>query len=1223
VEGASRIIRGGDLEFSGTDRYRIVSSLGAGGMGVVYKVHDRDTDTLCALKTLRTREADALSRFKNEFRALQDLRHPNLISLGELGEVDGSWYFTMELVEGSDLLSYVRSGDGQHSFSEQRTRKAFAQVLRGLSALHGAGMVHRDIKPSNIRVRPDGRAVLLDFGLVLDTLANERSKDSWVIGTAAYMAPEQAQHEASPATDCYALGVILYEALTGEVPFTGTDIEILMKKQREEPTPPSKRAADIPADLEALCLALLRTDPVDRPTAAQALERLGEGPQPPSVTGRHSREPPGLFVGRDTEVQQVLDALREPRAAHTFAVRGPTGVGKTALVQKIVESARREYGDVVVLRGRCYERETVRFKAVDGVVDALTRFMRSLPKVDAAALLPNNVEVLSQVFPVLRRVDVIGESPRRRGRGVQPQELRRRAFASLRELFSRIAMRRPLLVIIDDLQWADADSIALLKEIMTPPDIPPMVLLVAQRNPPAGAPDPASRIAQRCTNIEVGPLDPANAHALAAALLERTGAEVGEHTAGALAREADGHPLFIHELARFVASSGQTAPRLVQLDDALRHRFEQLTPEARTLMRVVGVVAGPLHQEVAALAADLDFGSYSNAAQELRLAYLARTTGARRTDSIEPYHDRIWEAVQGDLADGDQRDIHRRLGLAFEASGVAERTPEFALRHFEAAGQPERAAFHAEAAADHATSGLAFDRAALMYRRALELGHHDAEDRRRLESALANALVCAGRGPEAADMFLALADGADPVTRLDLKRRAAEQLLVAGYIERGTGVVRSVLREIGLDLPSTNWRAIASLLWNRFRLRLRGLRFKTRNENEIAPMDLARLDVFGAVATGLTIVDNIRAADFIARYLRRALDLGEPRRIARALSFEANQHSALGNSRRAERLQAELDKLVAERGDGPEAAYSLLGQAAKHYFVTNQWRSALDFISEVEARVPRDAALGAWEGNTTKVYATLSLLYMGELDECRQRMARYLREADQRGDRYLGVTLRTRVVLPELASDNVLGAEQQVEQALHDWMDMDVRYQVQHFFALHSLIEIALYAGNTRAAGAHLAQHWPGLKGSGMLRVPLVSAEISFLRGRIALARALEERKNSSSEQLIAEALGFVRELRRNLAPASDWMASALRASVARLRGKTDECATELEQALHLMEDNEATAYAQVTRRRLAGLLGGDEGAELRSESDHWMAEQGVADPDRLAEVILPGWAES
>jgi serine/threonine protein kinase len=232
------------------ERFDVRACVGEGAVGIVYDAFDRERGTRVAVKTLRTVSAELLLSLKNEFRSVQDLQHPNLVSLGELFEARGTWFFTMEFVEGTDLVRHARPGDPRvpsspppplarmrvvpssaaegdaaprtYVLDEARLRDALAQLVRGLCALHAAGKLHRDIKPSNVLVTHEGRVVILDFGLARDLLHTGEARDDGMVGTAAYMAPEQALGEAvGPAADWYSVGAVLYEALTGRPPVRG------------------------------------------------------------------------------------------------------------------------------------------------------------------------------------------------------------------------------------------------------------------------------------------------------------------------------------------------------------------------------------------------------------------------------------------------------------------------------------------------------------------------------------------------------------------------------------------------------------------------------------------------------------------------------------------------------------------------------------------------------------------------------------------------------------------------------------------------------------------------------------------------------------------------------------------------------------------------------------------------------------------------------------------
>ncbi|HYY42024.1 MAG TPA: serine/threonine-protein kinase, partial [Pyrinomonadaceae bacterium] len=317
-------------DFRGTERFELRRRLGAGGMGVVYEAYDRERGRIVALKTLQRASADDLYRFKREFRALADVAHHNLVSLYELMSDGTYWFFTMELVPGVNFLDYVRepyadsaataatnelptllataelnseasasfqdaptrishTRDDLHnsvqvtSLAEQsarhcnlpRLREALRQLAQGVYTLHETDQLHRDIKPSNVLVTPEGRVVLLDFGLIMETTAPELRERRGLAGTPAYMSPEQiASRPIGKASDWYNVGVILYEALTGRLPFTGTVLDVLERKQQGEPLPPRVLVPSLPADLDALCRDLLRRDPEQRPTGREVLERL-------------------------------------------------------------------------------------------------------------------------------------------------------------------------------------------------------------------------------------------------------------------------------------------------------------------------------------------------------------------------------------------------------------------------------------------------------------------------------------------------------------------------------------------------------------------------------------------------------------------------------------------------------------------------------------------------------------------------------------------------------------------------------------------------------------------------------------------------------------------------------------------------------------------------------------------------------------------------------------
>ncbi|HEY7508673.1 MAG TPA: AAA family ATPase, partial [Vicinamibacteria bacterium] len=632
-------------EFEGNERFQVQGRLGAGGYGVVYRALDRERNLPVALKTLRHVAPRALVRFKQEFRQLADVAHPNLVTLYELSSQDDQWFFTMELVEGVDFLWYVRgeaypAESGPTSvvsaptgpelravFDEglddvepagasalgavdlDRLRHALPQLAEGVRALHGAGKLHRDIKPSNVMVTREGRVVLLDFGLVAE-IAPARTHTVDAVGTPAYMSPEQvAGLPLNEASDWYNVGALLFQSLTGQLPFTGPAPEVMRRKQQAEPPRPREVAAGVPADLDDLCWRLLRRDPAQRPSGADVLKALtrtvpAAPPAPPSPSGA------SLFVGREQHLDVLRGAYEALKSGQglTVVVHGGSGMGKTALVRRFLDEVRGRDPDTVVLAGRCYERESVPYKALDALVDTLSRYLRRLPSAQAEAFLPHDILALARVFPVLRQVEAVNRARRAVLDIPDSLELRRRAFAALRELLVRVADRRPLVLFVDDLQWGDADSAALLEDLLRPPD-PPVLLAIgcyrseeAETSPLLQVLLPKRRAESRLPSrdILVGELSASESQQLALALV--AGEPEGRRAhAETIAREAGGNPYFIEELARSGPSSAE-----VSLDRVLETRVARLPEGARRLLELVAVSGAPLDLGVAYRAAGLE-----------------------------------------------------------------------------------------------------------------------------------------------------------------------------------------------------------------------------------------------------------------------------------------------------------------------------------------------------------------------------------------------------------------------------------------------------------------------------------------------------------------------------------------------------------------------------------------------------------------------------------------
>jgi len=1248
--------------------------LGSGGMGIVYAVYDRQRGEKLALKTLQGEDPGALLRLKNEFRALQDLQHPNLVTLGELFHDHEQWFFTMELIEGIDLISHVRNhgtcaitgeandtgvderlarddgpsrterdsqeveptGDDppeRRSFDEARLRACLAQLAEGLAAIHAAGRVHRDIKPGNVLVEPAGRLVVLDFGLVTQPELGQKSAEHFFpLGTIDYMAPEQAaSKEVSPATDWYSVGVMLFEALTGQLPFSGGALKVLTDKQLTAPRRPSDVVPGVPPDLDDLCASLLDRDPARRPGAEQVL-RVARHDRPGHRARRASSAvlPTRTFVGRQRELAALFEAYAAVVAGKASSVLlcGYSGLGKSELLRTFVRQLNAREAGAMVLHGRCYERESVPYKALDEVVDSLSQQLAGRSPTALAGLAPANVSLLLRLFPVLGRVACFRDVPAIRFEVEDLQEVRSLAFRALRELLVRLADTQVLVVTIDDLQWADEDSKKLLRVLLQPPEAPKLLLLAAMRT--AGDAREGERAVselleafpERPEVVELGPLTAEESRQLAEALAPEQPAGGGAtQRLDQIARESAGHPLFIRELVQHArglrVDDTEAMGAGLRLDDALWARICELDRGARDLVELVAVAASPVTQRVIAGAAGIGEAEMFRLAGRLRTARLVRTGGPSLDHTIEAYHDRVREAVLAKTENTSLRAWHDALATAMLAAGSAE--PERLAFHLESAGRTDEAAKHAVEAAELAAGTLAFKRAAELYRRALENWPEprtaaQAEEVRQIRVKLGEALANAGRGPESAQAYQLAVTGASCTEALELKRRSAEQLLRSGHVELGMHVVQEVLATLGARLPRSTVGSLLSLLWQRLRLRMRGLGFRVREPSSLSTHVLIEADVCNAISQGLAMIDTVRGAYFSTRFVGLALDLGERSRVIRALWMEASYAANTGlPASYVAKLHAAMESLVDEREPLTRAYVQSAHGCAS--FMRGDWADALGrFESTDQVFTSRGGSV--WERTTFRFFVLWSLYYLGELGELTRRVMPLHADAVDRGDRYAAAG--TFLGLANVAHLNVHGADvtrRMIREATESWSSD--RYYLRDYYAFLAETQVDLYDGEAAAAHRRVAANWRGLNRSLLLMIPSVRIEADHLRARAALAAAA--RQPSDRGALVSEARRHVRRLSRQGAPWARALALPLAAAVALQREDRVRAVELLRAGVEALEGQRMRLFAVAARWRLGALVGGDEGSAYRAEADRFFVEQGVREPAQMVAMLAPG----
>jgi eukaryotic-like serine/threonine-protein kinase len=1256
-------------EFNGTERFTVRRRLGAGGMGVVYEAHDRDMDKIVALKTLTRAEAAHVYRFKREFRTLADVSHPNLAALYELMSDGRNWFFTMELVNGVTFIQYVRPEaealtgpiddtllgprsrpvlnsdteaetvefDSSHltyksgemaplddatliasfyQLDESRLRSALRQLAEGVNRLHEMGKLHRDIKPSNVLVTAEGRVVILDFGLVEDI--KPELHETLLAGTPDYMSPEQgAQLAISKSSDWYSVGVILYQALTGRLPFKGRFFEVMMRKQNRDPIQPVEINPGIPQDLNDLCMKLLRRDPDARPTGREVLRALGSrafGASPPSFVTSSVDSP---FIGREHQLACLHEAFGATREGKTVTVylHGNSGMGKSTLVRAFLDQLKAQAPNAIVLEGRCYERESVPYKALDGVVDSLSKKLASLRPARAEALTPRNSLALARVFPVMLQVDAIFNARPKRPETVDLFTLRRQAFGALRELLTRISQRQPLVICIDDLQWADADSTFLLEDLLRPPDAPPLLLVGSFRTEDIDSKSFLKQLllqtgTETCREVNVGPLSNEEARGLTQVLFASAGVS-SEPFIDSIIREAGGSPFLLEQLIHYGMMNERAATAGITLTTMLEERIGQLPEGSRQFLDTLAVARRPVNQDVAVNAAGLRDDPLK-LLSALRVGQFVRSGGTGY--GVELYHDRIGETLVSLLSRDERRQIFRRLAQAIEARGLDD--PEGLYEDYLGAGDEGRAAIHAQNAARKAASALAFDRAALYYRRAIEL-MPEGENTVDLKIGLGDALANAGRPAEAARTFLDAAKLTGRGRSLELQQRAGAQLLTGGHIEEGLEVFRAVLETAGFKLAKGPRRALLSLILHRMWIRIRGLEFTEREASSVSETDLMRVDICWAVAAGLGAVDLIRGADFQSRHLLLALRTGEIYRVARAMAFEVAQTAAKGGkaAERAGQL-ADQTEALAQRAGNPHATGLAIWARGLTAYLLGHWREAAE-LCERAAEVLRDQCTGVtWELTIAQRFMLSSLLFQGEVIEVSRRVPQLLATALEQGNLFAATDLRTRMNPIWLAADDPNRARDEVIAALTAWPRTG--FHLQHYVSLVALAQIELYTGDTEVAWRHLDTQMKPLEKSMLLRIQGLRIEATYLRARLALASAAGEQRElrlriaeQMANQLAKEGMGW-----------SNPMAAIVRAALAKRGGDDAQARALATEAIAGFAAANMVLYAAAARRRLGEMAGGDQGQELIEQADESMRKQQIKNPIAFANLLTPAFAE-
>jgi serine/threonine protein kinase/tetratricopeptide (TPR) repeat protein len=758
-------------------------------------------------------EGDQRSRFMREARAAAALNHPHIVAVYDIGEDHGFPFFVMEFVDGPNL------GQAAHTnaYTLEQLIDFAIQICAALEHAHANQIVHRDLKPANVLL--SGSSIkLADLGLALPARGSRISHAGTIVGTASYMAPEQALGRAVDGrADLYALGVVLYELTTGRLPFLGENPLATISQHLHAPiVPPRVLRADLPRALETIILRLLAKDPTQRyanaADTAQALRGVfdgtaqeveEDGASTVAILDALSR---GRLVGRAEELGEARDLWRRAQEGlgHCLLLSGEPGSGKTRLAREVIVQATLD--GAVVLSGACYEYEAT--TPYLPFVEAFRRWVRE--QKDDAKLKELLGDSAPQIAKLASEIETrIGPFPTRHE--LPAHEERLLFFDAVTNLFASLARRQSLLFYLDDLHWADSGTLWLLGHLVRSLRESRVLIVASYRDTELDRTHPLAKALvdwnreRFLTRIVLKRFGPEETRAQIAALLDEN---ISGDFSEAVYRETEGNPFFVEEVMKALIEQGSVRREsgrwkrceLVDLvipqsvKEAIGNRLDRVSPECNDALRAAAVLGKTF--TIDELTAATEGQNENKLLDALDEAVAAQLLAADRDEAFAFTHDKIREVLYEELNPIRRRRLHRRTAEGLERlREKAHVSVETLAHHFIHAGDYERGLTYAKQAAIEAENIFAYDEAINAYCRAIEcaesLGLKD--EQLLLEEATGNAALASGdtlRATAHFDRALALAH--EPRERARIQCQAASSLVTNGD-PRGLDYVHQAL----------------------------------------------------------------------------------------------------------------------------------------------------------------------------------------------------------------------------------------------------------------------------------------------------------------------------------------------------------------------------------------------------------------------------------------------
>ncbi len=949
-------------------RYRLDSVLGRGGMGVVYRAHDRTLDRDVALKLLADPGVGTAGRARllREARAAARLNHPHIVSIHDAGETDGTPFIVLELVEGRSL----RELTGGAPLPLEVTRRIGLQLCDALAHAHAQGIVHRDLKPENVLVIEEHGEIstkLADLGVARLGPGSHLTADGVIVGTPLYLAPEQALGDpVDGRADLYALGALLYELASGRPPFTGDDPLVIVTQHIHTPAPPLRRLQpELPPAFAATVMRLLAKRPGDRFPSAEDVGRALAAPEstaPGAIEAEAEAEPTsttvlldqlarGRLVGRAREVQALREHWRRALRGQSQLVllSGEPGIGKTRLASETMVGA--QLSGALVMRGGCYELEAT--TPYLPFVEMLRAWVQGRGRDELAADLGPLAPELARLAPEIEgKLGPLPANP-----ALSPNEERLRLFDHVARFFRDRAGDGGVLVFLDDLHWADQGTLSLLHYLVRHLRADRALFLGAYREMELDRSHPLAtalvewnreRLAHR---IALGRLSAAETGLLLATLFGQE--RVSDEFATAMHRETEGNPFFIEEVVKSLIEQGQiyrehgdwqrrdvgelALPQSVK--EAIGRRLSHLDDRCVEVLHAASALGKifAFPELAAALAPARNEDEVLDALDEAAAVQLVRP---ERGENFIFTHDKIREVLYEELNPVRRRRLHQRIGDGLETLHArdTEAHVQDLAHHFQLAGDLAKALLYSRRAARKAEQLFAHEEAIQYYEQAHECADAMGSPAGQVEALEGMAAVHLRRGTaHVAGQTLerALELATDPGRRAMLKARIGEAYVTSGEVQ-ARDFLEEALRE--LDPAQTMEIAVATAMMGRYHhYRMehgKAVELLTKAQRIAEPIDDADtlLSIYAYLAGAYQHMGRIAES---MRWARRCIELGErkqaPLAIALGHEFMAEDTAILGRWRAALAHTAENRRIGLQLGARDRVVWADFAASFAHH----------------------------------------------------------------------------------------------------------------------------------------------------------------------------------------------------------------------------------------------------------------------------------------------------